>query len=96
MSRRGRLRVDLGGLYFSAIFAVATAGLWLLTGQDALLLVIAVQLVQMVRQLVPFIRADGYHIVADLIGVPDLFAHIKPTLLGLLPTRWRRPGQHRR
>jgi putative peptide zinc metalloprotease protein len=87
LDRRARLRVDLGGLYFSAIFAVATAGLWLVTGVDALLLVVAVQLVQVARQLVPFIRADGYHILADLIGVPDLFAHIKPTLLGLLPTR---------
>ena len=52
---------------------------------DALLLVIAAQLLQMVRQLVPFVRFDGYHILADLVGVPDLFLHIKPTLLGLLP-----------
>jgi putative peptide zinc metalloprotease protein len=95
LDRRGRLRVDLGGLYFSAVFAVGTAGLWRLTGADALLLVIAVQLLQMVRQLAPFIRADGYHLVADLVGVPDLFAHIKPTLLGLLPTRWGRP-EHKR
>jgi putative peptide zinc metalloprotease protein len=95
LSRRDRLRVDLGGLYFSAIFAVASAGLWALTGADALLLVIAIQLFQMVRQLVPFIRADGYHIVADLVGVPDLFAHLKPTLLGMLPTRWGRRQQKR-
>ena len=94
LDRRGRLRVDLGGLYFNAIFSLAVAGVWALTHDDALLLVIAVQLVQMVRQLAPFIRADGYHIVADVIGVPDLFAHIKPTLLGLLPTRWGRP-EHR-
>ena len=94
LDRRGRLRVDLGGLYFSAIFAVATLALWRLTGVDALLLVIAVQILQMVRQLTPFIRADGYHIVSDLVGVPDLFAHIKPTVLGMLPTRWGRP-KHR-
>jgi putative peptide zinc metalloprotease protein len=93
LDRRGRLRVDLGGLYFTAIFAVMSAGLWLATGVDALLLVVAMQLIQMVKQLAPFIRADGYHIVADLVGVPDLFAHIKPTLAGLLPTRWR-GGQH--
>jgi putative peptide zinc metalloprotease protein len=91
LDRRGRLRVDLGGLYFSAIFAVATVVAWALTGVDALLLVTGVQLLQMLRQLAPFVRADGYHVVADLIGVPDLFAHIKPTLLGLLPTRWGRP-----
>jgi putative peptide zinc metalloprotease protein len=91
LDRLGRLRVDLGGLYFNAIFSLGVAGVWALTHDDALLLVIAVQLVQMVRQLAPFIRADGYHIVADVVGVPDLFAHIKPTLLGLLPTRWGRP-----
>ena len=93
LSRGARLRVDLGGLYFSLLFALGTAAVWKLTAADALLLVIAVQLVQMVRQLVPFIRADGYHIVADVIGVPDLFAHIKPTLMSALPTRWGR-GDH--
>jgi putative peptide zinc metalloprotease protein len=95
LDRRGRLRVDLGGLYFNAIFALVTAGFWAMTGADAVLLVIAILLAQMVRQLAPFIRADGYHILADLTGVPDLFAHIKPTLLGLLPTRWGRMEQHR-
>lgn len=91
LSRWGRLRVDLGGLYFNAIMAVAVAGLWWVTKQDALLLGIAAQLLQMLRQLAPYIRADGYHILADLTGVPDLFAHLKPTLLGLLPWRWGRP-----
>jgi putative peptide zinc metalloprotease protein len=92
LGRAGRLRVDLGGLYFNAIFALLTLGAWAATQWDALLLVAAAQHLQMVRQLAPFIRADGYHIVADLTGVPDLFAHIKPTLQGLLPRRWR-PAQ---
>ena len=39
----------------------------------------------MVHQLLPFVRLDGYHILADLTGVPDLFARIKPTLASLLP-----------
>ena len=91
LSRWGRLVVDLGGLYFNAIVAVAMTGAWLITRQDALLLVVAAQLLLMLRQLAPVIRADGYHILADLTGVPDLFHHIKPTLLGLLPTHWGRP-----
>jgi putative peptide zinc metalloprotease protein len=91
LSRWGRLRVDLGGLYFNVLFALAMTGAWLVLRQDALLLVVVTQLLQMVRQLAPFMRADGYHIIADLTGVPDLFAHIKPTLLGLWPTRWGRP-----
>jgi putative peptide zinc metalloprotease protein len=88
LARRDRLRVDLGGLYFNAVFAVAVFALWAATRADALLVVIPVQLLQMVRQLVPFVRFDGYHVLADLTGVPDLFARIKPTLLSLVPRRW--------
>ena len=93
LDRRDRLRVDLGGLYFNAVFAVGIFAVWLVTRADALLVVIPVQLLQMVRQLVPFVRFDGYHVLADLTGVPDLFARIKPTLLGLLPGRWGEPDR---
>ncbi|MBB5959573.1 putative peptide zinc metalloprotease protein [Saccharothrix tamanrassetensis] len=91
LGRAGRLRTDLGGLYFNALVAVAVYGVWWLSGWDALLLVVATQIVQMVRQLAPMVRYDGYHVLADLTGVPDLFRHIKPTLLGLLPHRWGKP-----
>ncbi|WLQ07155.1 hypothetical protein [Arthrobacter oryzae] len=88
LGRGGRIRTDLGGLYFNAIVAVAIMGIWWATGFDALLLVVVTQVLQMVRQLLPLVRFDGYHILADATGVPDLFQRIKPTLLGLLP--WRR------
>jgi putative peptide zinc metalloprotease protein len=91
LSRRGRLRVDLGGLYFNAVFSVGSCALWLVTRWDPLIVLMFLQLVQMLRQLVPLVRFDGYHILADLVGVPDLFARIKPVLLGLLPTRWGSP-----
>ena len=90
LERGGRLRVDLGGIYFNAIFAVAAYGLWALTGWEALLIVIPFQAISMLRQLIPLIRLDGYHILADLTGVPDLFAHIKPILKSLAPWRWGR------
>ena len=88
LGRGGRLRTDLGGLYFNALLSVVMFAAWWVTGWDAVLLVIGTQLVQMVRQLPPLLRFDGYHILADLTGVPDLFHRIKPTLLGLLPSRW--------
>jgi putative peptide zinc metalloprotease protein len=88
LGRGGRLRTDLGGLYFNALLSVAMFGAWWMTGWDALLLVIATQLIQMVRQLPPLIRFDGYHILADLTGVPDLFHRIRPTITGMWPTRW--------
>lgn len=91
LGRRGRLRTDLGGLYFNAIVAVVITGLWLWLRYDALLLVVATQIIQMLRQLAPLVRFDGYHVLADLTGVPDLYGRIKPILLSLLPWRWRDP-----
>jgi putative peptide zinc metalloprotease protein len=91
LGRAGRVRTDLGGLYFNAIVAVGIAGLWAVTRYDALLLVVATQILQMLRQLTPLVRFDGYHVLADVTGVPDLFHRIRPTLLGLLPWRWRHP-----
>ena len=92
LGRGGRLRTDLGGLYFNAIVALGIVGVWWATGYDALLLVVATQILQMLRQLTPLVRFDGYHVLADLTGVPDLYHRIKPTLLGTLPWRWRDPS----
>ena len=89
LPRGGRLRTDLGGLYFNAVVVVLTFVGWWATGWDALLLLVATQVLQMVQQLMPLLRFDGYHVLADLTGVPDLYQRIRPTLLGLLPHRWR-------
>ena len=67
------------------------SGLWLWLQYDALLLVVATQIIQMLRQLAPMVRFDGYHVLADLTGVPDLYGRIKPTLLSVLPWRWGDP-----
>jgi len=91
LGRAGRVRTDLGGLYFNTIVTVVVVGIWWVTRYDALLLVVVTQLLQMVHQLLPMVRFDGYHVLADLTGVPDLFQRIRPTLLGLLPWRWNRP-----
>jgi putative peptide zinc metalloprotease protein len=85
LSRGGRLRTDLGGIYFNALFALGTAGVYLLTGFEPLLIVVLVQHFQIIQQLLPFLRLDGYYILSDLTGVPDLFTRLKPTLKSLLP-----------
>ncbi len=91
LGRFARLRTDLGGLYFNAIVAVAIVAVWWLSGWDALLLIVAAQILQMIRQLIPLVRFDGYHVLADMIGVPDLFSRIGPILMSFWPTRWRDP-----
>jgi len=92
LPRRDRLRTDLAGIYFNAVVAVITLGVWVATDVDALLLLIAIQLLEIVKNLSPVIRADGYHILSDATGVPDLYAHMGPTLRRLLPWKRREPS----
>ncbi|MBV8431412.1 MAG: hypothetical protein JO244_09635 [Solirubrobacterales bacterium] len=92
LPKRDRLRVDLAGLYFNAAVAVITMAAWLLLRIDALLLLVALQVLQMIKQLSPVIRADGYHILSDATGVPDLFAHLIPTMRRLLPGHRHEPS----
>ena len=80
LSRAGRLRTDLGGLYFNLIFMLALAGVYAATSAEVLLLVIAITHLEMLEQLLPFVRFDGYFILSDLAGVPDLFARVVPIL----------------
>jgi putative peptide zinc metalloprotease protein len=52
-----------------------------------LLLLVVIQHFEIAHQLLPVVRLDGYYIVADLTGVPDLFARIGPILRSLVPGR---------
>lgn len=85
LPRGARLRIDLGGVYFNAIFALALAGVYALTGFAPLVLAIIAQQGLVLTQFLPWLRLDGYWVVSDLIGVPDLFARIGPTLRSLVP-----------
>ena len=88
LSKWGRLRTDLGGVYFNAIVILALAAAYFATGQEWLLAVILVQHFEILHQLLPFVRLDGYYVVSDFTGVPDLFARMRPILRSMIP--WRR------
>jgi putative peptide zinc metalloprotease protein len=87
LGKAGRLRTDLGGIYFNAIFTLGTAAVYFVTGFEPLLLVMLLQQIEIVHQLLPFLRMDGYYVLSDLTGVPDMFARVKPTLRSLIPGR---------
>jgi putative peptide zinc metalloprotease protein len=91
LSRAGRLRTDLGGLYFNLIFILALAGIYSATSAGILLVVIAVTHLEMLEQLMPFVRFDGYFVLSDLTGVPDLFARVVPIIRGIGPKGRRDP-----
>lgn len=87
LSRASRLRTDLGGIYFNLVlisgFGLAHAwsnqGIWAAAA--------VIQLVLILYQFLPFIRLDGYYLMTDVTGVPDLFAYMRPALRGLIPGR---------
>jgi putative peptide zinc metalloprotease protein len=85
LGKGGRLRTDLGGVYFNSIFTLATFAAYFITGFEPLLLIVPLQIMEMLHQFLPFIRLDGYYIISDLTGVPDMFARIKPTLKSFDP-----------
>ncbi len=74
-------------MYFNALFALAAGGLFLATGWELLVLVILTQHTIVLQQLLPLLRFDGYYVVSDLTGVPDILSRIKPILASLVPGR---------
>jgi putative peptide zinc metalloprotease protein len=87
LDKRGRLRTDLGGVYFNAIFALIAMGAYAATRWEPLLLLILLQNFAILQQSLPFLRLDGYYVLSDLTGVPDIFLRIRPVLASFLPGR---------
>ena len=87
LGKAGRLRADMGGMYFNMVFALTIAGLYALTGLEALLLLVVLQTFAIVQQSLPLLRLDGFYIISDLTGVPDMLTRIKPVLRRLIPGR---------
>ena len=87
LGRADRLRCDLGGVYFNAIFILTLFGLYSVTELEPLLVAAAIQHLVILQQFLPFVRLDGYYVVSDIAGVPNLFARIRPIMSSLVPGR---------
>jgi putative peptide zinc metalloprotease protein len=91
LPRRARVRTDLGGIYFHLIFAAALIGLAAAFGSKFLIAAVLVFNIEAFRQLMPFVRLDGYWLLADLTGIPDFFSQMKA--FGGRAVPGRRPGR---
>jgi putative peptide zinc metalloprotease protein len=87
LPRWSRVRVDLGGIYFNLLFGLVMCGFEVLTGFRPLLFVAVLMQIEAIHQLLPLVRLDGYWILADMLGVPDLFSHVKTHLVGMRNAR---------
>jgi putative peptide zinc metalloprotease protein len=89
LDKKGRLRTDLGGMYFNMIFALCVAAAYAVTGFEPLVLLIVLQTFVIFQQSMPFLRLDGYYVISDLTGVPDILLRMRSILTSVLP--WRKP-----
>ena len=87
LPRGARVRTDLGGVYFNGIFCVLATGVFIVTEYVPLIPAIVLIHFGMIQQMLPVVRLDGYYVLSDLVGVPDLFGRIKPLITGLIPGR---------
>jgi putative peptide zinc metalloprotease protein len=87
LDRRGRLYTDLGGIYFNGIFAIIATGLYVATGWPVLVVAVLLNCLEVFQQLLPIVRLDGYYILSDLVGVPDLFGRVRPIVSSSIPGR---------
>src|SRR5919205_3675464 len=85
LGRWARLRTDLGGVYFHLVFGLGLMALYFITRQEVLLAVVLVISMDILYQLIPYVRLDGYWALADLTGIPDLFSQMGPFLRSVLP-----------
>jgi outer membrane lipoprotein-sorting protein len=85
LGRWARVRTDLGGVYFHLIFASTLVALSILFGKELLLFAVLLINLQMIGQFIPFVRFDGYWMLADLTGIPDFFSQMGPFLRSVTP-----------
>ncbi|TME33373.1 MAG: hypothetical protein E6I75_15570 [Chloroflexi bacterium] len=90
LPRWQRVRTDLGGFYFNLIFTLGIMGLFVLSGQEFLLLLVLMINLEILHQLLPFLRLDGYWTLADITGVPDFFSQMAAFVRSVLPIKaWK-------
>ena len=92
LDKPGRLRTDLGGVFVNAIIVIATAAGYAATGYEPLVLLCFLLQILVLQQMLPFLRLDGYYVLSDLVGVPDLFRRIGPVLRSAIPFRKPEPA----
>ncbi|MFB7779262.1 hypothetical protein [Streptomyces bauhiniae] len=93
INKAGRIRTDFGGVYFNVVFMLAMAGAYFATGEQFFLAAVYLGHFEILEQLMPAVRLDGYYILGDLAGVPDLYGKIKPILLSLVPGERGQPAR---
>jgi putative peptide zinc metalloprotease protein len=85
LGRWRRVLTDLGGFHFNLVFSLFLLAAYVMTHNEALLVAVTLVDLEILHQMLPLGRLDGYWLLADLTGVPDFFSLAGPYLRSLLP-----------
>ena len=72
LSRHQRAMVDVAGVYFQSVFQLLLLGLFFINGSAIPIYFFLFTDLIMFRTMTPFLRMDGYWLVADLFGIFNL------------------------
>ena len=72
LSRQRRAMIDIAGVYFQSVFQFFLLSLFLINGSPILIYFFLFNDLIMFRTMNPFLRMDGYWLVADLFGIFNL------------------------
>lgn len=72
LSRYRRALIDVGGVYFQSVFQLLLLSLFFINGSPVLIYFFLFNDLIMFRTMNPFLRMDGYWLVADLFGIFNL------------------------
>ena len=72
LPRHQRALIDVGGVYFQSVFQLLLLSLFFINGSPILIYFFLFNDLIMFRTMNPFLRMDGYWLVADLFGIYNL------------------------
>jgi hypothetical protein len=92
LPRLQRAAVDAGGVYLQCIYAVTLGAIYLATDAPAIREAIAWTVFLMLHTLNPVLKYDGYWLLTDLAGAPNLHAKIRASAQQVWSVLRRQPG----
>ncbi len=91
LARRQRCIVNLAGVYFQAYLLIVVLGLYFYTHYELLKYLALVMNIGFAITLNPFFKFDGYWLMTDLTGVPNLRQRSNEALVYLFRRVFRKP-----
>ena len=77
LSRKQRVLVDIGGMYFEFLFNTILCILGLVINNSFYIYISFLSQINILRNLNPFLKYDGYWVATDLLGIPNLHDKVK-------------------